>query len=238
MKTNGIFRTSEVFRNKPVEDVGQITKGEVGKDYETSFASAASFLLSDINENKGEKYDRVKKLFENIPIVDLGAGQNQRGYFLARIIGASGYVATEPNNWVSLEDELTNQNTSGHNYSDHTGHFSPKIEKFKKIPFAIAPEDALTFLKRLPDHSVGISSFGIDGYVLGSAFRGSMSKGESEKIEKYIKDVNDEISRVLHPASAVITKNSAFVGSGLEEKFISFIEKDLGFYIYKQKKSE
>jgi hypothetical protein len=210
IKMDGIFRTSELFRNKPVEDFGQVNMPEAGKDYETPFNDVPDFLLNDIEENRSKYYEEIKKLFKDIPLIDLGAGHTQQGYFIARILGAKGYVGVEPYNSAGLERELVNggrisnvgefNGTKGWKSTENTMLINPKIEKTKKIPFAIAEEDALTFLRRLPDHSVGICSFGVDGYVMS----GDRTPESRKKIDKYIKEVNKEISRVLHTESAVI----------------------------------
>ena len=224
IKDENIFRSSDYYKNKQVDNLGQWPEYNEyeGKDYDTQYNDAYGFLKNDLEENDGKKLEKIKKMFKDIPLIDLGAGMSQKGYFLAKLLGASGYVGVEPNNKLTLEKELTegeggdinefegkNGKTFQQKFSRYTGNFDPMIEKISNIPFAIAGEDALAFLKRLPDHSVGLCSFGVDGYVM------SRKEGTTEaydKIEKYIKDVNKEIKRVLHPNSAIIYNDSLFNG--------------------------
>jgi len=205
---NGLARTSEAFKNNPTDDMGMVGQEEdsIGASFDTQYIDYIALQLERIRkEANGEKFKRLKGFFENIPIIDLGAGQSRIGYNIARILGASGYIGVEPYSWSSLEAALTG--AWGDEKKD--ANFFKGINKIPKVPFSVAPEDALTFLKRLPDHSVGIMTAGTDYYVLfGDALSAVQRK---EEIEKYIEDVVREIARVMHPKSAFLETESSLI---------------------------
>lgn len=250
IKIDNIFHSSEYYKNKKMDNYGQLQDylKTIGNDYETLYNDVLPSLINDIEENNGTEFNKIKKMFSNIPLVDLGAGQSQNGYFTAKILGSSGYIGVEPYFNLSLEDSLTAGEDSrsrpigsrGLKFRKNTGAIHPITENIKNIPFAIAAEDALTFLKRLPNHSVGILSCGVDGHVMSGR---SGTPEEHEKIKKYIKDVNNEIIRVLHPASAIIHNGSVFDGrneTGDSELEITNmkLDKTRQFFISRPKPAE
>jgi len=200
LHTEGIARMSEAFKNKPLEDYGKEHSSQIGENYRTPFMDfAIAAIMRDKNINSGIKSEKLKNLFSNIPIIDLGAGTTRHGYILSRILGASGYIAVEPFNSPGTEEEFIDP--------EYPSAYKNKLENTKMIPFSIVPEDALAFLKRLPDHSVGILTAGTDAYVM---FGKDMSDENKKKVEEYISAVNKEIVRVLHPQSALLTIESVF----------------------------
>jgi hypothetical protein len=161
-----------------------------------------SAIRHDIEKNRSERLKKLRKYFNEIPMVDLGAGITRYSYLLARYLGAKGYIAVEPHKHSMLEPVLVNLEDPSP--EDELRCFDD-IEEAKKIPFAVAAEDMLTFLKRLPDHSVGILSSGTDSYVM---YGGVRSDEDRQRVDEYIQSVIKEIARVLHPQSVLLSTNS------------------------------
>lgn len=248
MNTEGIKRMSEAFRNKPVKDKGKEHPGEVGEDYKTPFAGEVFRALEyDLEENEGKKFNAVKELFKDIPVIDLGPADSVKGKTIADMLGSSGYIGVEPYNWRSLQ-----RNMICYDESDLEFYLPDKIKKPEKIKYSIIPEDALTFLRRLPDHSVGVITAGTDYYVFyGGNGTSWEQKGDSQEerrrkkiVTEYIEKCKKEIARVLHPKSALLATESVFQNvDNSEDLFISeeetiFATKENnlnGFYIIKSK---
>lgn len=116
--------------------------------------------------------EKMSGLFKGQVIADLGAGRQSHGYALAQLVGARAYVGVEPFFPKLLETSVIKEDIP------------------KEIPIAIAPEDMLSFLKRLPDNSISIILSGIDDIILPRAeYRGS---------------VKNEIMRTLDPKGAIL----------------------------------
>ena len=221
--TQDFLKTSEAFRGKQVEDVGKENPGDVGEGLTSMYIDKIFRNLNDDRErNEGKRLEKIKEYFADRPVVDLGAGPWADGYHLSRILGSSGYVGVEPSkSWEVLESRLIKPSDDP---LDLPIFFGKETKEAEIIPFAIAPEDALTFLKRLPDHSVGIINSGTDSCVLFG--EGYVSPEKEERAKKYISEVNKEIVRVLHPDSALISVDSVFGRDGSLE----FSEEDSDSY--------
>lgn len=154
---------------------------------------------------------QVKKAFrkfEDQIVIDLGAGESENGYFLAEASGAKAYIAVEPY-WA---DRLSGHFKSSNLNTLYQRPEENKSQSLKNIPIAIAPEDMLTFLKRLPDNSVSILISGVNEAILGSNV---FNKNE------YINNVKNEIKRVLSSDGALIAFSSyVFIPSGLTKEQI------------------
>ncbi len=119
------------------------------------------------------------KKFEDQVVVDLGAGRYPFSYLAIQDSGARAYIGVEPNTPAWLLGGISNYGL---------------IEGYKarrKIPAAIASEDMLKFVKRLPDNSVSFFASSIDEIILPD--------------EKYRARISDEVKRALNPQGACIT---------------------------------
>lgn len=77
----------------------------------------------------------------------------------------------------------------------------------KLIPFSIAQEDILSFLKRLPDNSVSLFASGIDAHIMGT-YHGEIYSDQEryKKNLEYVDALNKEFYRVLDPQGVFIMK--------------------------------
>lgn len=201
-------------------------RAEDGSDNPLPFSNfAVGELYYDAKkskESKGEMIKKLRELYNGIPVVDLGAGKNCDGYRMASYVGAAGYVGIEPNNWKGLTEAII----QGHGEEGDKNIMKrfPKLYEDCKDPYySVVAEDALTFLKRLPDHSVGLFSFGTDNNIIQDG--------------NYIRSVNQELKRVLHPQSALITVNSVFNGDseGAELEYLKKPTHRDNFNVWRQK---
>lgn len=138
-------------------------------------------------------------------VVDLGAGMHPYVYSVAVESEASGYIAVDLWHGQHLKDEL-DERVYG---SGQTESF-PRVNAEKRIPASFIDEDMLTFLRRLPDHSVSIAAFGLgDGIIKG----------------QYAKEVNKEVQRVLHPNGILFTDGLSGSPVGMEGDHIYITEE-------------
>lgn len=167
---------------------------------------------------KGDKgkistLNEIFKSFENQVVIDLGAGQNSKALRIVELAGVRGYIGVENSvTTASALFESVKQRVA--NWSANGEARKKQMEKFsglKKIPVAIVPEDALHFLKRLPENSV-MAFFSSGNEVIGD--------------DDYRREMIKELQRVLHQDGTFIEYNGGSdlwwkneqLGSPLEEK--------------------
>ncbi|OGL86146.1 hypothetical protein A3I40_01800 [Candidatus Uhrbacteria bacterium RIFCSPLOWO2_02_FULL_48_12] len=151
----------------------------------TDYASLPYTTL--LSERDAHRHAEELSRLRNQVIVDLGAGDFAYGLGIAEMVGARAYIGVEKFNFQGLEHAIGNRFL-------RSGDKLPS--DLKRIPVAIVPEDALGFLKRLPDKSVSVMSFGGSG--IGLEFGNKRHDYQENEIGK-------EIVRVLHPEGAFIT---------------------------------
>ena len=104
LNIDDLVKMNDIFRNKPTKNIGKAIEGKVGKDFETSFTGAVQRALNiDLRKNHGQKFNQIRNLFKDKPIIDLGAGGNIGGKKIAQMLEVSGYIAVEPHNHEGLE---------------------------------------------------------------------------------------------------------------------------------------
>ncbi|MCX6716178.1 MAG: hypothetical protein NT077_04170 [Candidatus Taylorbacteria bacterium] len=161
---------------------------EIGKAYDTGYVGAGIGYIKDLESGINpfrKKVDWLKNKFKDVVVIDLGAGTNIGGYELACMLGAKGYIGIEPFNYKDLVLQAFLKITE------------KELKKRKigtQIAMNLVKEDALTFLKRLPDNTVALFTFGTDEFILQNG--------------KYIHEVEAEMVRVLSPESTCIIHNS------------------------------
>jgi len=147
------------------------------------------FLLVAVTKPGVEKF---MKAVANTILVDLGAN-SCNSYFLARALGARGYIGVDKFN-PGEEDDF--------NEAYSTELWEKKLKNKNNVPLAVVQEDMLTFLKRLPDNSVSILTTGIQIGIKGN----------------YSSQVEREIARVLDPKGAYLTYASVFEPKELKKE--------------------
>lgn len=162
---------------------------KASKQYNNNDANWARLLPAEVKELQRD--DPNFKPFDGFTVIDLGAGSDTFGLYAAIRMGAIGYVAVEPCNGKSLYNDVSCDNSLVERLQSES----------KRGRFAIAPEDMLTFLQRIPDSSVAVMSSGIDGSIL-----------EFE----YMRQVEGEVERVLSPESAYLAHLSHIHPKGLD----------------------
>lgn len=158
----------------------------------------------------------LKGRFKDKVVVDLGAGDMSWTYFLSVALGSKGYVGVEKFQGDLLEDKLRDadlgtmlfywaQISKSSAYADDSFKNDPDWKSeykslSKLIPASVVKQDILSFLKRLPDGSVNVLTFGVDDMVLPST--------------EYRNAVAEEIKRVLHHDGMYITDSSSIPVEG------------------------
>lgn len=219
------------------------TEGVKGVDYKTN-KFGDPFILDFIEHefkqhtNDPEIWPALKERLKNQVIVDLGAGSSV-GYILSAILGAEGYIGVDKYHTDDLRRQL--EATSDSSIDEAINRFklfsrSAKLyEAGKKpepgkdlIPASIAEDDMLSFLKRLPDNSVSVFTFGITHEIVAPSYSSEVAK---------------EIERVLSPdglyitdSSSIPTKNLTKLSDEIKDRVPSyslvFLENE-GFFVKK-----
>lgn len=160
------------------------------------------------SRNEDRRFHLIKERFTNQIIVEIGSGKSMDGYNLANLVGARAYVAVDPFYARDVRDNLEERAEADRSQSTHPFLF-PYLtwgipdtirnnETFKKnnVQWNTVEEDALAFLRALPDSSVSVIMSGISETVI-----------PQEHLEQILK----EISRTLSPNGALLAVNSADV---------------------------
>jgi hypothetical protein len=161
---------------------------EIERDSETitasdNFVSYIANFIENLKKNKPKEFENLKLKFKDSIIVDLGAGENFAvNYRIACVLGAKGYIGIEPYNWRQLFQSCLTL--------DH-----PWFLKEKNPLINLVAEDAVSFLKRLPDNSVCLLNAGIGDILMD---------------KDYIKDFKSEMARVLKKGGVCMISNSSF----------------------------
>ena len=180
----------------------QFEEKNLGRPWDTSFSTNAFRYLYASRKFYTPNYKsflKIKQGFASIPVVDLGAGNNNVGYKIANLLNSKGYVGVEPYHYIELVNSIIEGDTTDETREAKRWKKYSKVLKSSNpcpIPFNVVAEDALRFLKRVPDLSVGILSFGTDNLIIDNT--------------DYIEAVKEEIRRVLHPESLMICDNTVF----------------------------
>jgi hypothetical protein len=203
INTDSLIST-ELFEqtNNPAIFQSQFEQQQLGSPWDTPFSTHAFRYLYDSRKFYATNYRsfvKIKEGFASIPVIDLGAGSNNVGYKMANLLNTKGYVGVEPYHYVELvnsiiEGDITDDTQEAKRWNKYSK--TLKSSNCRQVPFNVVAEDALSFLKRTPDLSAGIFSFGTDNLIINDTH--------------YIEAVKEEIYRVLHPDSLMICGNTVF----------------------------
>jgi hypothetical protein len=169
----------------------------------------------DYQDDPISDFSILRERMKDQVIVDLGASDTSLGYELASLLGAKAYIGVDIRSDAvrRYEDELRGLTSSENRTrmidflkrksSAYSEGFlqSEEIEKTidsamgtEMIPASIIQDDFLSFLKRLPDDSVSVFTFGIDSNIIPD--------------EGYRQEISREIQRVLSQKGAYLTYTS------------------------------
>jgi hypothetical protein len=114
-------------------------------------------------------------------LLDVGAGLNADGYRFAKMVGALAYIAIE-----------------GHYSGIIVGAILKECEEAAdgNIPAAVIREDMLAALKRFPSNTVSVLAGGINRTLL------------REAADRYLKALENEVGRILHPKGILLSLGS------------------------------
>ena len=147
----------------------------LGRERTQGVASPSQYVEQFVQE--GRESRELQASLERVRgqvLVDLGAGMFGSGYEIACTLGAHAYVAVDKFFADRAFEHLT-QTADEHPHP---------------VPFVVAQEDLLDFLKRLPDRSVSVLCSALQRPVINDP--------------TYIDAVNREISRVVHVKGAYV----------------------------------
>lgn len=185
-------------------------------------------------ENLTSDFSILKERMRGQIILDLGSNESILGYELASLLGASAYIGVDINaNAVRMGNDLqeftsTSIKTGIKNllkFEDYSHYSESENQKRKAgkekvindtlgteiIPASIVRDDLLSFLKRLPNNSVSIFTFGIDNNVIPD--------------ERYRQEVGQEIQRVLNQKGGYLTYTSNITSGKLINPFKELSKK-------------
>ena len=180
----------------------RLEEQHLGFPWDTPFSTPAFRYLYNSRKFYNTNYRRflrIKAGFASIPVIDLGAGSCNIGYKIATLLDGHGYVGVEPYHYFALANSIVaGDATDDAQEAQRWKKYSKTLRSSnrRRIPFNVVAEDALSFLKRMPDLSVGILLFGTDNLIIYNT--------------DYIEAVKEEIKRVLHPDSLMICDNTVF----------------------------
>ncbi len=181
------------------------TNVEVGARIGPGSEGGTFYGIVDSFEWNPERVSDYSGLKDRI-VVDLGAGNDEAGYELARIVGAKGYVGVEPFYTRQLADALKVNSMK-----------NPSLfEEREHIPYSVLCEDMLRTLMRIPDGSVSLMAGAIDDFII---------PRNVEKNRRYVASVNDEIARVLHVNGVFIDYDSVFSPNSLKLEDIGDLDR-------------
>ena len=193
-KFNGLLSYEEI--RKPLAE----RRAPFGKAIYKDFATEVWRVLCHKENIRGDaQIAWVRSQLRDQIVVDLGVG-NIAIYSLACSVGAKGYIAVEP---FWSEDVIAAFNAG------HSHEYSKSPLTGNQIPAAVVRDDALSFLRRLPDGTVSIFAGGLDRQVLPN--------------DEYAEKLGKEMGRVLHKDGLLIAVASRMFETGLQHEPLNLI---------------
>ena len=156
-------------------------------------------------KNRDERIKEMTKFLTGKVVVDLGAGANIDVYNVARLCGARGYIGAELFRPDQTYDTLTYQQEPPARKPLQKKDQHPLLADKPPLPWCVVGEDMRSFLQRLPDNSVCITTFGIDDLIM------------EHVSDQDLEELSRNITRVLHPDGAhVYGSESVVFGENLQ----------------------
>lgn len=146
---------SKIIKLQSLEPINLVTKVNLGldeliskehndaSDVGVSDAPFANFSFKYLKNNP-EAQKKIIKYFKDKVVIDLGAGTTDFGLQIAKLLKCKGYIAVEPYFARNLAKKIIDE---------------------RDIPVAVVSEDAVSFLRKIPEHSVSIITFGTDNLM-------------------------------------------------------------------------
>lgn len=193
IRTNGLVSLDNFLQDPKEESYDPRSLN--GRDWDIPFANLIRGALKEYAQLDPLQFDTLKCLFGESVIIDIGAGSSINGYIIANYLGAKGYVGIEPFRWRELTRAFLENTQQPNWYTSKTlleEDLRDAVHSREPTFFNLAFEDALTFLKRIPNYGVSILSSGIvpeDNIICG---------------EDYIRELKYEMWRVLGIGSTII----------------------------------
>lgn len=153
-----------VHRDRPVQYQVNASMHVLGCDsFDTPFSRHV------LREQNSPELLEILSRFKRQIVIELGAGPLCDGFSICKLGKAKKYAAIEP---------------------FHPWYFYNNLPDNNEIPVSLVCDDALTFLRRIPDNSISIWMAGVEENVIHSG--------------RYWYELESEIDRVLHPDGGFI----------------------------------
>ncbi len=200
--------------NLPTFENDNASQQEVPGESDPIYTPYSDYAIELVSKLDKETLEKMQESFRDKIIVDIGAGRFSKGYDLACYLKAKGYIAVEPFNDSYLFKYMLNQ-------KDEEGRKPISSTSFNEdatltsIPLNIVTEDGVSFLKRLPEMSAVVFTFGIEaGAVICD--------------EEYVAELTKEVDRVMTKDGYTLTANS-LCGAMPKGTMVSeiFLSKDI-----------
>lgn len=153
------------------------------------------FDLPKWTEEDLRKTRELSQFLQGQIVVDVGAGETGLAYRIAQMGEARSYIAIEPYHFKRLFEELSNPERNMQMNETY-----PVLQRYPRLPFAVVGEDARSFLMRVPDSSVSLFTFGMDGLVL------------KEMPQQDLAELGKQYERVLNPTGVSMLDADSLIG--------------------------
>jgi len=195
---------------------------------EHELENSTCYMRNSFDNLAGPNLDKVKKIFKNQTVVDLGAGESSLGYQLSVKAGAKSYIGVEPyfaqelrhgggvgTLTYILTHDLPDTGELSFNMSSHIN-----TKEDSLIPWSVVDTDMLSFLKSVEDGQISVLLSGIDDIII--------------KDDNYADEVGQEIERTLAPQGGVLSIHSYIYSPSIDREGEVFRddehEKERTFY--------
>lgn len=181
-------------KNLPTFENNITSSGKVPGRSDPIYTPYSDYAIELVSKLDKETLEKIRGSFKDKVVVDIGAGRFSKGYDLACYLNAKGYIAVEPFNDSYLFESMLNQKDKKGRKAKSSTSFNKDVT-LTSIPLNIVAEDGVSFLKRLPDNSAVVFTFGIEpGAVICD--------------ELYVAELINEVNRVMVKDGYILTANS------------------------------
>ncbi len=178
------------------------------EDYDFDDKSHVNASASVIAQCLERSVAEIFSPFRDQTVVDIGCGKSPYGYMIAAMSRADAYVGVDVHNAGWARGRLRLEMNAGaltKTYRTLSTLGEKALSEEEYIPAAFEEEDMLTFLQRLPKHSVSVWAAAIDDVIIPRS---------------YSARVKEEITRVTHPEGAFMQWGSTLKPENMEKEDI------------------